>query len=63
MAPATGFEPVTKWLTATYSTAELRRIKILSCSKKVCLIYYIDCIVSTPILQNLFLISKLPQSD
>jgi hypothetical protein len=27
MAPATGFEPVTKWLTATYSTAELRRNK------------------------------------
>ncbi len=25
MAPPTGFEPVTKWLTAIYSTAELRR--------------------------------------
>ena len=25
MAPAPGFEPGTKWLTATYSTAELRR--------------------------------------
>ena len=25
MAPALGFEPRTKWLTATYSTAELRR--------------------------------------
>ena len=25
MAPAVGFEPTTKWLTATYSTAELRR--------------------------------------
>ncbi len=27
MAPAAGFEPATKWLTATYSTAELRRSK------------------------------------
>ena len=27
MAPAAGFEPATKWLTATYSTAELCRIK------------------------------------
>ena len=26
MAPRTGFEPVTKWLTATYSTAELSGI-------------------------------------
>ena len=26
MAPAVGFEPTTKWLTATYSTIELRRI-------------------------------------
>ena len=26
MAPAAGLEPATKWLTATYSTAELRRI-------------------------------------
>ena len=26
MAPAVGFEPTTKWLTATYSTAELSRI-------------------------------------
>lgn len=25
MAPPTGFEPVTKWLTAIYSTTELRR--------------------------------------
>ncbi len=25
MAPAAGFEPATKWLTATYSTAELCR--------------------------------------
>ena len=25
MAPALGFEPRTKWLTATYSTAELCR--------------------------------------
>lgn len=25
MAPQTGFEPVTKWLTAIYSTAELLR--------------------------------------
>ena len=25
MAPAVGFEPTTKWLTATYSTAELCR--------------------------------------
>ncbi len=25
LAPAVGFEPTTKWLTATYSTAELRR--------------------------------------
>jgi hypothetical protein len=25
LAPATGLEPVTKWLTATYSTIELRR--------------------------------------
>ncbi len=25
MAPAPGFEPGTKWLTATYSTAELCR--------------------------------------
>jgi hypothetical protein len=25
VAPATGLEPVTKWLTATYSTIELRR--------------------------------------
>ena len=27
MAPAPGFEPGTKWLTATYSTAELCRNK------------------------------------
>ena len=25
LAPAAGFEPATKWLTATYSTAELCR--------------------------------------
>jgi hypothetical protein len=25
VAPAVGFEPTTKWLTATYSTIELRR--------------------------------------
>ena len=28
MAPAPGFEPGTKWLTATYSTAELCRNKM-----------------------------------
>ena len=28
LAPAAGFEPATKWLTATYSTAELCRNKI-----------------------------------
>ena len=27
MAPDAGFEPATKWLTATYSTAELIRNK------------------------------------
>jgi hypothetical protein len=32
MAPAPGFEPGTKWLTATYSTAELRRNKIFEIS-------------------------------
>ena len=31
MAPAAGFEPATKWLTATYSTAELCRSKF-SCN-------------------------------
>ena len=31
MAPDAGFEPATKWLTATYSTAELiRNIKFVS---------------------------------
>ena len=30
MAPDTGFEPVTKWLTATYSTAELIRNVVLT---------------------------------
>ena len=30
MAPAPGFEPGTKWLTATYSTAELCRSMNLS---------------------------------
>ena len=29
MAPPTGFEPVTKWLTAIYSTTELRRNIVL----------------------------------
>ena len=28
MAPAVGFEPTTKWLTATYSTAELCRSNV-----------------------------------
>lgn len=28
MAPDVGFEPTTKWLTATYSTAELIRNKL-----------------------------------
>lgn len=28
MAPDAGFEPATKWLTATYSTAELIRNEI-----------------------------------
>ena len=30
MAPRTGFEPVTKWLTATYSTAELSGIAVIT---------------------------------
>ena len=30
MAPAVGFEPTTKWLTATYSTAELCRSVVSS---------------------------------
>lgn len=29
MAPRVGFEPTTKWLTATYSTAELPGIGLL----------------------------------
>ncbi len=33
MAPAPGFEPGTKWLTATYSTAELCR-SVLSFEKE-----------------------------
>ena len=34
-APRVGFEPTTKWLTATYSTAELsRNIKILYTEKR-----------------------------
>jgi hypothetical protein len=28
LAPAVGFEPTTKWLTATYSTIELRRNRL-----------------------------------
>ena len=32
MAPAAGFEPATKWLTATYSTAELCRSVLISMS-------------------------------
>ncbi len=32
MAPAPGFEPGTKWLTATYSTAELCRSMNISSS-------------------------------
>ena len=35
VAPARGFEPLTKWLTATYSTAELRRNAIEIITKKV----------------------------
>ena len=31
LAPAVGFEPTTKWLTATYSTAELCR-SVFICS-------------------------------
>ena len=35
MAPAVGFEPTTKWLTATYSTAELCRSKINSSAMSI----------------------------
>lgn|GEM_PF-1497043 len=34
MAPAPGFEPGTKWLTATYSTAELRRNLYVICHEQ-----------------------------
>jgi len=56
MAPVTGFEPVTKWLTATYSTAELHRNKnTFNAFKKVGQIYYKRRSMSTPIF-NIFCI-------
>lgn len=39
MAPAVGFEPTTKWLTATYSTAELCRSVVSSIIAWYALIY------------------------
>ena len=39
MAPAPGFEPGTKWLTATYSTAELCR----SMNKSFSMFFNITC--------------------
>ena len=43
MAPAHGFEPWTKWLTATYSTAELcRNIKRSGAVKNINWLRHMD---------------------
>lgn len=40
MAPDAGFEPATKWLTATYSTAELIRNLFITNKHIKCLFAY-----------------------
>ncbi len=50
MAPPTGFEPVTKWLTAIYSTAELRR--------KILYIFYVCYLFSERDFMLFFIIVK-----